>query len=79
MLTTRGAAGILLVRRAIADVAVDNDQSRPVMGVHGALDVPIQKLVARRHCPLIDPLVCLVSAESCRTVVVELNILGEGA
>jgi len=45
--------------------------------VHGALDVPIQELVAPRHRHPIDPLVCLVHAELDGPVVVESHFLGE--
>ena len=33
-------AGVLLVRRAVADVAVDDDQRRPVVRALGSLDAP---------------------------------------
>ena len=45
--------------------------------VHSALDVLIQKLVAHRHSLVIDPLVGFVGAKVCRTIVVELHLLGE--
>ena len=46
--------------------------------VYGALDILVEQLIARLDRLLIYPLVCFVSAEVRRPVVIEMNLLGEG-
>ena len=46
--------------------------------VDGVLNVLIQELVANRYRLVIHPLVRLVGIKVCRTIVVELHLLGEG-
>jgi hypothetical protein len=48
------------------------------LGIHRALDVLIQELVAGIHAPVVDPMVGLILAEIRRPIVVELHLLGGG-